>query len=96
MRFNISLGFIPFGISQFAFTLPGLHSRADSGGVIIVPPPNLSNQTGLKQIPGKLARPPTLALSIANDILYQMQTIHSEHQVLVTKEDHVVSSRNSY
>jgi len=51
MNSLISFGFILLAISQSALAFPELHPRASSGGVMIVPPPNLSNQTGLKQIP---------------------------------------------
>jgi len=51
MNSLVSLGFILLVASQNTLALPGLHPRASSGGVVIVPPPNLSNQTGLKQIP---------------------------------------------
>lgn len=51
MLFSLSLSFVVLGISQLTSAFPNIHPRADAGGVVIVPPPNLSNQTGLKQIP---------------------------------------------
>ena len=52
MRSSLSISFVLLGIAQACLALPSIHPRAGADGVIIVPPPNLSNQTGLKQIPG--------------------------------------------
>ena len=51
-----SLNFVLLAISRITLVLADVHPRASEspGGVVIVPPPNLSNQTGLMQIPGKL------------------------------------------
>jgi len=38
---------------QATLALPAHHPRSSAGGVAIVPPPDLGNQTGIAQIPGK-------------------------------------------
>jgi hypothetical protein len=53
MRFYLTVSFVALGISRNVLAHPSLHQRESSGGVDIVLPPNLSNQTGLQQIPGE-------------------------------------------
>lgn len=54
MQLILSTSFVFLATTLAAQAFPGLplHPRADAGGVVIVPPPNLSNQTGTAQIPG--------------------------------------------
>jgi hypothetical protein len=54
MRFTLFTSVILSYVSQTCLGhFPYPEVRSESEGVLIVPPPNLSNQTGLKQIPGE-------------------------------------------
>lgn len=53
---------------RFSLGLPSVHPHVDAASVAIVPPPNLSNQIGLKQIPGNLIRQGYTPVSHTNRI----------------------------
>jgi hypothetical protein len=58
MQLALTIAFIALGVIPTSLAYPGIHSRSDDGGVLIIPPPDLSNLTGLKQIPGELNASP--------------------------------------
>jgi len=50
-KFTNFLIFIMLSTMQATLALPAHHPRSSAGGVVIVPPPDLGNQTGIAQIP---------------------------------------------